>query len=87
MKTERFEARISAEQKQLFQRAAALTGRSLSDFVVSSAYEAAAQTIERFEVMSLSARDRDALVDALLNPPAPSRRLTEAARRYRKIIG
>ncbi len=29
-------------------------------------------------------RDQAAFVDALLNPPAPSRRLRQAVRRYRK---
>jgi len=35
-KSARFEARISAEQKSLFLKAATLTGRSLTDFVVAS---------------------------------------------------
>ena len=35
-KAARFEARITAEQKTLFLRAAALTGRSLTVFVVAS---------------------------------------------------
>jgi uncharacterized protein (DUF1778 family) len=33
---ERLEARISREQKALFQRAAGLHGRTLSDFVIAS---------------------------------------------------
>jgi uncharacterized protein (DUF1778 family) len=42
---ERLEARVSAEQKALMERAAALEGRSLTDFVVGSAQAAAAATI------------------------------------------
>ena len=38
---ERLEARISAEQKGLLQRAADLQGRTLTDFVVQSAHDAA----------------------------------------------
>lgn len=83
-KTARVEARVTPEQKALFQRAAALLGRSVSDFVVGSAQEIAARTIREHEVMALSARDREAFVEALLAPPAPGARLRKAARTYRK---
>ncbi len=41
IKTERIEARLNPEQKALFVQAAALEGKSLSDFLISNAYEAA----------------------------------------------
>lgn len=82
---ERLEARITKQQKTLFQRAAELLGRSLSDFVVSSAQEAAMRAIQERTVMSLTARDQQALVSALLNPPAPSARLRKAAERHRSF--
>ncbi|MCC6848014.1 MAG: DUF1778 domain-containing protein [Deltaproteobacteria bacterium] len=82
---ERLEARITKQQKALFQRAAELQGRSLSDFVVSSAQEAAMRAIQERTVMSLTARDQQALVSALLNPPAPSARLRKAAARHRSF--
>ena len=44
-KSERLEARLSREQKELLQWAADLEGRSLTDFVVSHAQNAAVQTI------------------------------------------
>jgi uncharacterized protein (DUF1778 family) len=84
-KTARFEARITGDQKALFQHAADLTGRSLTDFVIGSVQEAAARTVREREVLTLSARDRQAFLEALLNPPAPSKRLREAARRYKRI--
>ena len=86
-KTARFEARISAEQKRLFLRAAALTGRSLTDFVVASAQETAVRTVRQHEAMVLSARDRKVFVDALLGAPAPTVRLRKAARRYKQRAG
>ncbi len=85
-RTERLEARITAEQKKLFKKAAALMGRSVSDFVVSSAHEAAVRTIERVEIMTLDQTDSEIFVEALLNPSAPSRTLRKAAERYRKTI-
>ena len=86
-KRERLEARVSPEQKALIQRAAALTGRSLTDFVVSSAQAAAEETIRTHEVIRLSARDTEILIEALLNPPEPNEALREAARRHRELFG
>jgi len=79
----RLEARITLEQKDLLNRAAALLGRSLTEFVVTSAYETATRTIREHEAMLLSERDRKVFVSALLNPPAPGARLRKAARRYK----
>lgn len=87
-RSERFDARLSAEDKQLLDRAAELTGRTLTEFVLGSAREAAQRTIERYEVMVLTdPRDQAAFVDALLNPPAPSRRLRQAFARHRRATG
>ena len=86
-RVERLEARISREQKQLFQRAADLQGRSLTDFVVSSAQEAAVRTIGEMQIIRLNAEDSRAFAEALLNPREPTKRLRAAARRYREFIG
>jgi uncharacterized protein (DUF1778 family) len=82
----RLEARITAEQKDLLSRAAALVGRSLTDFVVTSAYETAVRTIRQHQAMVLSERDRKLFVGALLNPPVPGARLRKAARRYKQQL-
>jgi uncharacterized protein (DUF1778 family) len=42
--TERLEARLTADQTDLFKRAASLRGVTLTDFVVSSVHEAAVRT-------------------------------------------
>ena len=84
-KLERFAARIQPEEKRMLERAAKLTGRKLTDFVMRSARDAALQAIERYEHLTLiDPRDREAFVDAMLNPPTPSARLRAAARRYRE---
>ena len=86
LRTERFEARLRPEDKALMQRAADLSGRKLSEYVIASAREAAERTIRQYEGMVLSEpRDQQAFAAALLQPPAPSRRLKAAARRYRSI--
>jgi uncharacterized protein (DUF1778 family) len=87
VRAERLEARISREQKRLFQRAAELQGRTLTDFVVSSAHEAAVRTIGEMQIIRLSAEDSKAFADAVLNPREPIDTLRAAVRRYREIIG
>ena len=85
-KVARLEARITVEQKQFLERAANLQGRSLTEFVVSSAQEAAQTAISEHELMSLTARDTKAFVNALLKPPASGKRLQRAAARYKTMM-
>ena len=82
---ERLEARITADQKALIQRAAELEGRSVTDYVVSSVQDAAKRTVEAHDVMVLSAAESRAFVDALLHPPPVNERLRESVRRYRTM--
>ena len=86
-RAERLEARVSREQKTLFQRAAQLQGRTLTDFVIVSAHQAAVRTIEEMETIRLNAADSRAFADAILNPREPNEKLRAAARRYIKTIG
>lgn len=86
-KQERLDARLTADQKALIQKAADLEGRSLSDFVVASAFAAAEERVRRHEVMVLSERDSRLLVELLSNPPPPNERLRELARRNRDLLG
>ena len=85
-KEERIEARLNPEQKRRIEYAASLKGTSISDFMVSSADDAAVQTIQEHEVWALKGRDREVVVEALLHPPAPSARLKAAVRRYRERV-
>ena len=84
---ERLEARITADQKALIQRAAELEGRSVTDYVVSSVQDAAKRTVEAHDVLVLSAADSRAFVDALLNPPPVNARLRGSVRRYQAVTG
>ena len=85
-KAARLETRVTADQKRLFQRAADLTGRSLTDFILSSAQEVAARTVREHDVLSVSGRDRELFVNALLRPAAPNWRLRQAAGRYKRTL-
>jgi uncharacterized protein (DUF1778 family) len=86
-KTARLEGRLTDDQKALFQHAADLTGRSLTEFVVSSAQEVATRTVREHEVLTLSGRDRQVFVHSLLKAISPNKRLRQAARRYKSVSG
>jgi len=80
----RFEARLPASTKALIERAARLGGRSLSDFVIASATEAAMATIERYEKLILvDAKDREMCARLLSSPLEPNEALRAAAGKHR----
>ena len=55
-RAERLETRVTAEQKTLIERAAALQGRSVTDFVLTSVQDAARRAIEEHSQLALSVR-------------------------------
>ena len=87
VRAERLETRVTAAQKSLIERAAALQGRSVTDFVLASVQDAARRTIEEHSQLTLSVRDSEAFVDALLNPRPVNDRLRDTVRRYRERTG
>ena len=83
----RLEARVSSDQKDFFQRAASLTGRTLSELVIDSTQEAAAKIVQEHEVIRLSREEQVAFVSALLAPSEPGARIGKAVRSYRQKMG
>ena len=83
-RAERLEARVTTEQKALIERAAALQGRTVTDFVLTSVQDAARRAIEDHQRLDLSVRDSQAFVEALLNPQPVNDRLRDTVRRYRE---
>ena len=83
----RLEARVSRETKALWERAAAVQGKKMTEFVVNSAVEAAHRVLRESELADLTRRDKIAFVEALLNPRAPNTRLRNAAARHAKVFG
>jgi len=84
---ERLEARVSADQKSLIEHAAALQGRTVTDFVLTSVQDAARRTIEGHQQLELSLRDSKSFVQALMNPTSGNDRLCDTIRRYREKTG
>ncbi len=86
-RAERLEARITVEQKKLIEQAAALEGRTVTDFVLTSVQDAARRAIEDHQRLDLTMRDSQAFVEALLNPQPVNDRLRDTIKRYRDATG
>ena len=82
-RTARLDLRVTPEDKELIKRAAEVSGRSQTEFVLGSARSEARRTLREHDVMRLSERDRDVFIEAFVNPPEPNERLRQAAERYR----
>ena len=78
----RLEARVTNEQKELFQRAADLQGRSLTDFVIASVHNAATSAIEATEIIRLNAAESRKLAENLLRPAREPNEAMRAAKRH-----
>jgi len=83
LKRERLELRVAASAKQLIQRAMSVSGLTAGDL----AYEGARRVLDEHERMVLAGADRDAFLDAVLDPPAPADKLVAALRRHRQLFG
>jgi uncharacterized protein (DUF1778 family) len=75
---------VTAEQKRLIEHAAALQGRTVTDFVLTSVQDAARRAVEEHQDLELSVRDSQAFVQALIEPQPVNERLRETIHRYRE---
>jgi uncharacterized protein (DUF1778 family) len=85
-RTARIEARIAPDTLRVVRRAAELQGRSISDFVVAAAQEAAHRTIDEAQVIHLSIEDQQRFVELLLNPPVLAPALKRARKAHARLI-
>ena len=83
----RLEARLPASVHKVLRRAAEIQGRTLTDFVVGAAHEAACRVIAEAEVVRLSLEDQRRVAKAVQRPPAPTAALRRAFRRRRDLLG
>lgn len=79
--TVRIDARIPANIKESLVMAAALEGRTQTDFLIAAVAEAARRTIAEHSVINLCLEDQHALAAALADDERmPSKRLQKAMR-------
>ena len=85
-KAARIETRVSQEQKELIERAAAVSGRTVSEFVLTHVEVAAKKVIDEHEKLQLDQTQSKILVDALLSPKKPNKKLKLVMEDYRKRV-
>jgi uncharacterized protein (DUF1778 family) len=85
-RTARIEARIPPDALLAVKRAAEMQGRSVSDFVVTAAREAARRALDEAQVIRLSHQDQQRFVDLLLNPPALAPAMKRAKKAHSRLI-
>lgn len=78
----RVSARIPVHVQETLELAAAMVGATVNQFMVQTALREAERIIEQERVIRLSARDAEAFIQALENPPPPNAKLKAALQLY-----
>lgn len=86
IKPQRIEIRSSREEKQAFEDAAALAHMGLSEFIRFATHLYVKKVLEEHQNISLSRESGLAFLNALANPPEPSKRLKEAMSKHSKNL-
>ena len=82
----RITARVSDVVRTTLEQAAELSGATVNQFVVQTAYLAAQRMIERETVIRLSQRDAQRVLSLLDRPPIPNKRLKQAVKAYKDSV-
>lgn len=83
----RFDARLSQEQKEFFEKAARLGGyRSLTDFVILTVQEKASEIIKEKEQILASEKDGVVFFEAVTAYKKPNKTLKNAFKDYTDFI-
>lgn len=85
-KASRFETRLSPYAHKIIKRAAEMQGRSMSDFVVAAAEQAAENAIRNAETIELTLEDQRKFAETLLNPPKLGPVWKRARETHRRLI-
>lgn len=83
---DRITARIPRAKRLVIERAAAVYGATLNQFIVQTALDRAGEILEREETLHLSERDSRTFLAALENPPEPSAKLIEAMKVHSQLV-
>lgn len=82
----RLEAKVNVDIYELLKQAAAISGRTLTDFVVSVAYEEAKKTISEHQALRLTLDDQTRLIESLSKPFEPNQSMKNALNLYDEFL-
>ena len=81
VKKQRIDLRLTDDDKSMIEEAAAISNQSVSQFMLNSASQRAAEVIEQHRRVILNEESWARGMDALSNPPSPGEKLKRAAKR------
>lgn len=81
LRKQRIDLRLTDDDKNIIEEAAALSNQTVTQFMVSSASERAAAIIEAHRRLILNNESWNLVMDAISHPPAPNEKLKRAAKR------
>lgn len=85
-KQDRINLRLKHSAKKALERAASFEGKTISNFILTSALAHAEKTIHQHEVMSLNNRDSEAFFDALAKPAHFNKKLAAAFEEHEQRV-
>ncbi|MGE3467369.1 MAG: DUF1778 domain-containing protein [Pyrinomonadaceae bacterium] len=85
-KDARMDFRLRPDFKERIEKAASVSGKSVTEFAVSTLLKTADEILERYHVAELSNRDRDLFLSILDQETKPNEKLLRAAKTHEKLI-
>jgi len=86
VKSERLEARITSEQKDLIRNAANLSGQYLTDFIICSVQDACYEVIKEHQIINLTKEESKKVAESFSNQSKPNQKLIDAYNQYKDVI-
>ena len=83
---DRITARVPHSTRTIIERAAAIYGATINQFIVQASVEQANRVLHSMEMVKLSSQDAQVFIEALTKPPVPNKKLREAARAHKRLV-
>ena len=83
---DRITARVPHSTRTIIERAAAIYGATINQFIVQAAVERANEVLHSMEMVKLSSLDAQVVIEALTKPPAPNKKLQAAVRAHKQLV-
>ncbi|MEC5344392.1 DUF1778 domain-containing protein [Brenneria populi] len=85
LKKQRIDLRLTDDDKSMIEEAAAISNLTMTQFMVNSASQRAAEIIQQHRRLLLNEESWSLVMEAIANPQAPNDKLKQAAKRLRNM--